>query len=76
METPPVQFFDNFVDMPVVVRRQVSMIQKMQNAVVVPRVQYIDRIADVQVVKQHTKYPPSRPNRRRWRSLKVSIFIK
>ena len=36
VEAPQVQFIDNVVDMPVVMRRQVSMIQQMQNVVEVP----------------------------------------
>ena len=31
VEAPQVQFIDNVVDMPVVMRRQVSMIQKMSD---------------------------------------------
>merc|ERR1719273_2819188 len=45
------QFVDKVVDIPVVVQRQVPMVQKAQKTVEVPQVQYIDKVVDVPVVR-------------------------
>ena len=44
---------DKIADMPVVVQRQVPVIQKVQKTVEVQQVQHIDMIVDLPVVKRH-----------------------
>ena len=43
----------NTADLPVVMQRQVPVIQKAQRTVDVPQLQYIDTTVDVSVAKQH-----------------------
>ena len=44
--TPPVQFIDRVVNVPVTAHRQTLVIQKVQKTVEVPQIQFIDKFAD------------------------------
>ena len=44
--TPPVQFIDRVVNVPVTAHRQTPVIQKVQKTVEVPQIQFIDKFAD------------------------------
>ena len=52
VEIPQVQFLDKVVDIPVVVQRQVPMVQKVQKTLEVPQLQIIDKVVDIPVVAQ------------------------
>ena len=45
-ETPPVQFIDRVVNVPVTAHRRTLVIQKVQKTVEVPPIQFIDKFAD------------------------------
>ena len=49
---PQVQFLDNTVDIHVVVKRQVTMVQPLPKNVDVPELQFIDKVVDILVVAQ------------------------
>ena len=59
--TPPVQFIDRVVNVPVTAHRQTPVIQKVQKTVEVPQIQFIDKFADapasVQTEGQKRKLP-------------------
>ena len=44
--TPPVQFIDRVVNVPVTAHRQTLVIQKVQKTVEVPQIQFIDKFAN------------------------------
>ena len=48
---------DRYVDMPVVIQRQVPMIPNMQKTVEVPQIQYVDKIVEAPVVVTHQPVP-------------------
>ena len=52
VEIPQVQFLNKVVDIPVVVQRQVPMVQKVQKTLEVPQLQFIDKVVDIPVVAQ------------------------
>ena len=47
---PQVQFTNNAVDMPVVMRRQMSTADEVQKMVETPRIQFIDKVVSAPVV--------------------------
>ena len=51
-ETPPVQFIDRVVNVPVTAHRQVSLIQRAQKMAEVPQIQFIDKVIDAPVSMQ------------------------
>ena len=51
-ETPPCQFTERVVNVPVTAHRQTPMIQKVQKTVEVPQIQFIDKFADAPVSVQ------------------------
>ena len=52
VEVPQIQFIDKTLDVPVVVQRQVPIVQKLQKTVEVPQTQFIDKVMDVPVHMQ------------------------
>ena len=52
VEVPQIQFIDKTLDVPVVVQRQVPIVQKVQKIVEVPQTQFIDKVVDVPVHMQ------------------------
>ena len=48
---------DRYVDMPVVVQRQVPMIPNLQKTVEVPQIQYVDKIVDAPVAVTQPSVP-------------------
>ena len=50
--TPPIQFNDTAVDVPVMAQRQVHLVQRVQNTVEMPVAQFSDRVVDIPVVTQ------------------------
>ena len=52
VEVPQVQFIDRAVDVPVVMQRQVPIVQKVQRTVEVPQARSTDKVMDVPVIMQ------------------------
>ena len=50
IDVPQVQFLDKADDMPVVVQRQIPMVQTVQKTMEIPQLQYCDEVIDVPVV--------------------------
>ena len=56
VKVPQIQSIDTAVDVPVVVQRQVSIVQKLQKTVEVPQMHFIDNVMDIPV-EMHRQVP-------------------